>query len=66
MQNFTKKELSEMMSAVNEQAILLRTNYQTSVVSSEKDFLAKDISEGRRNHYLFLKELAAKIEAEIK
>jgi hypothetical protein len=34
----------------------------TGVVIPEKDFLASDISEGRRQRYLFLKEKANSLE----
>jgi hypothetical protein len=42
--------------AVNDAAVALRTNSITGVVTAEEKFLQSGISEGRKNHYLLLKD----------
>jgi hypothetical protein len=45
-----------ILDAVNDAAIALRTNLMSGVVMAEEKFLESGISEGRKNHYLLLKD----------
>ena len=61
-----EKEAYLVCDALNEAAIFLRTNHMTGVVMSESSFLSSDISEGKRRHYLMLKDRVAQLDDFIK